>query len=307
MARCNFPVCKGLGATAYKSFQDGECHTLYINHGIEKKYVRNSLKGVRTLITFVLFTCDFFFPCQLNEFSFCAPREEPMFQQRPYLILCFGTKSSVLLAFNECLLIVPCLWEALGSMWSLHVLCTCKITGWICSIYNSRLAHGGFHLDRLSLFDQHKVWTLTLLAMSPYTSVFWCLGKGPESLKQTPKYEGLLSSCQRQIPPARASCDTVHTGQRALTSKEHRFKRKQMKLGTMTHSWRRAALPSTLLGQMFTSSEGMGWTLTSSKESDVILVHTKHFMSKVWKSQNYHSLLFNPSFPHAGCIYYYIS
>lgn len=186
----------------------------------------------------------FFPPCQLNEFSFCAPREEPMFQQRPYLILCFGTKSSVLLAFNECLLIVPCLWKALGSIWSLHVLCTCKITGWICSIYNSRLAHGGFHLDQLSLFDQHKVWTLTFLSMSSYTSVFWCLGKDPESLKQTPKYEGLLSSCQRQIPPARALCDTVHTGQRALTSKEHRFKRKQMKLGTVTPSWRRAPLLS---------------------------------------------------------------
>ena len=112
--------------------------------GIEKKYVRNSFKGVKTLITFVHFTCDFFPPVNSMNLVFCTPWEEPMFQQRPYLILCFGTKSSVLLAFNECLLIVPCLWEALGSMWSLHVLCTCKITGWICSIYNRRLTHGGF-------------------------------------------------------------------------------------------------------------------------------------------------------------------
>lgn len=251
--------------------------------------------------------------------AFCTPWEEPMFQQRPYLTLCFGTKSSVLLAFNECLLIVPCLWEALGSMWSLQVLCTCKITGWICSIYNRTLTHGFFQRPFRSVVT---LWSAQNFNsdLSSNVSIHICVlvsWRGSWESQTAPKVwrsSFLLSktnpSCQSLV------WHCTHGGKGHWQARNTDLRCRQTKLGTVTRSWRRAALPSRgekqmplppLLGQTFTSSEGTGWTLTSSKEIDMILVHTKRFMPKVWKSQNYHSLLFNPSSPHAGCIYYCIS
>lgn len=215
--------------------------------GIEKKYVRNSFKGVKTLITFVHFTCDFFPPVNSMNLVFCAPREEPMFQQRPYLILCFGTKSSVLLAFNECLLIVPCLWEALGSMWSLHVLCTCKITGWICSIYNTRLTHGGFQRSFRSVLT---LWSAQSLNsdLSSNVSIHICVlvsWRGSWESQTAPKvwrYSFLLSktnpSCQSLV------WHCTHGGKGHWQARNTDLRCKQTKLGTVTQSWRRAALPS---------------------------------------------------------------
>lgn len=178
---------------------------------------------------------------------FCAPREEPMFQQRPYLILCFGTKSSVLLAFNECLLIVPCLWEALGSMWSLHVLCTCKITGWICSIYNTRLTHGGFQRSFRSVLT---LWSAQSLNsdLSSNVSIHICVlvsWRGSWESQTAPKVwrsSFLLSKTNSSCQSLVWHC--THGGKGHWQARNTDLRCKQTKLGTVTQSWRRAALPS---------------------------------------------------------------
>lgn len=107
----------------------------------------------------------------------------------------FSYKVCVLLAFNECLLIVSCPWEALGSMWSLDVSYTCKITEWICSIYYSRLTGGGYQRPFRSA---PCLWpaqgqNYDHLALSPWILMFWYPGGSWESQIALMVWRGFLS------------------------------------------------------------------------------------------------------------------